>query len=135
MHVFHINDYPADPPRASIQDAHRVFPGDGVCPLEEIIAMLLSGGFQGFFSLELFNPEYWKRDALEVAVKGLAKSKAVVEAAVGQVAVAGPGPVGVLDQVCRDVLHRRMIEPDLKYPTYIHSEYGIGYRFVGKDLN
>ncbi len=30
---------------------------------------------------------------------------------------------------------RRKIEPDLKYPTYIHSEYGIGYRFVGKDLN
>ncbi|MCU0497070.1 MAG: response regulator transcription factor [Anaerolineae bacterium] len=27
---------------------------------------------------------------------------------------------------------RRKIEPDLKYPTYIHNEYGIGYRFVGK---
>jgi two-component system, OmpR family, KDP operon response regulator KdpE len=28
---------------------------------------------------------------------------------------------------------RRKIEPDLKYPTYIHNEYGIGYRFVGKE--
>jgi len=84
MHVFHINDYPADPPRESIQDAHRVFPGDGVCPLEETIAMLLRGGFEGFFSLELFNPEYWKRDALEVAREGLAKSKAVVEAALAR---------------------------------------------------
>lgn len=27
---------------------------------------------------------------------------------------------------------RRKIEPDLKYPTYIHNEYGIGYRFIGK---
>lgn len=27
---------------------------------------------------------------------------------------------------------RRKIEPDLKYPTYIHNEYGIGYRFVGE---
>jgi len=27
---------------------------------------------------------------------------------------------------------RRKIEPDIKYPTYIHNEYGIGYRFVGK---
>ncbi|MBC8099049.1 MAG: response regulator transcription factor [Armatimonadetes bacterium] len=27
---------------------------------------------------------------------------------------------------------RRKIEPDLRYPTYIHNEYGIGYRFVGK---
>ncbi len=27
---------------------------------------------------------------------------------------------------------RRKIEPDIKYPTYIHNEYGVGYRFVGK---
>lgn len=26
---------------------------------------------------------------------------------------------------------RRKIEPDPKNPTYIHNEYGIGYRFVG----
>lgn len=25
---------------------------------------------------------------------------------------------------------RRKIEPDAKNPTYIHNEYGIGYRFV-----
>lgn len=28
---------------------------------------------------------------------------------------------------------RRKIEPDLKYPLYIHNEYGIGYRFVGQN--
>ena len=28
---------------------------------------------------------------------------------------------------------RRKIEPDVKTPTYIHNEYGVGYRFVGKD--
>ncbi|NWF71247.1 MAG: response regulator transcription factor [Chloroflexi bacterium] len=27
---------------------------------------------------------------------------------------------------------RRKIEPDLKNPTYIHNEYGIGYRFIGQ---
>ncbi len=27
---------------------------------------------------------------------------------------------------------RRKIEPDVKEPTYIHSEYGVGYRFVGR---
>ncbi|NJO85280.1 MAG: winged helix-turn-helix transcriptional regulator [Blastochloris sp.] len=27
---------------------------------------------------------------------------------------------------------RRKIEPDLKNPTYIQSEYGVGYRFVKK---
>ena len=41
MHVFHINDYPSDPPRESIGDEHRVYPGDGVCPLPEIIASLI----------------------------------------------------------------------------------------------
>lgn len=28
---------------------------------------------------------------------------------------------------------RRKIEPDVKNPTYIHNEYGIGYRFVGQN--
>ena len=83
MHVFHMNDYPSDPPRETIQDANRVFPGDGVCPLPEIIANLIRSGFVGVFSLELFNPEYWQRDALQVAKEGLKKSKAVVQKAHG----------------------------------------------------
>jgi len=28
---------------------------------------------------------------------------------------------------------RRKIEPDAKNPTYIHNEYGVGYRFVGRN--
>ncbi|WP_149499075.1 sugar phosphate isomerase/epimerase family protein [Roseiconus lacunae] len=78
MHCFHINDYPADPPRESISDQHRVFPGDGVCPLPSIIRSLVDNGFRGTFSLELFNRDYWKRDALAVAREGLEKSRAVV---------------------------------------------------------
>ncbi len=81
MHCFHMNDYPADPPLAEIGDKHRVFPGDGVCELPKIIRGLLDRGFQGAFSLELFNQDYWKRDALEVCKEGLQKSKAVVAAA------------------------------------------------------
>jgi two-component system, OmpR family, KDP operon response regulator KdpE len=30
---------------------------------------------------------------------------------------------------------RRKIEPDIKYPLYIHNEYGIGYRFVGQNAD
>lgn len=81
MHCFHMNDYPADPPLSEIGDKHRVFPGDGICPLPTIIRQLIHNGFAGAFSLELFNPEYWKRDALEVAIEGLQKSKDVVQAA------------------------------------------------------
>ncbi len=58
-----------------------MFPGDGDCPLPQIIRGLLDNGFDGTFSLELFNPEYWKRDAAEVAKEGLLKSRQVVQAA------------------------------------------------------
>ncbi|MEM9701078.1 MAG: sugar phosphate isomerase/epimerase, partial [Planctomycetota bacterium] len=37
-------------------------------------------GFAGTLSLELFNPELWKRDPSEVAAEGLAKMKAVAGA-------------------------------------------------------
>jgi 2-keto-myo-inositol isomerase len=84
MHCFHINDYPADPPRERISDKDRVFPGDGVCPLPSIVSGLIENGFRGTFSLELFNPEYWKRDVMEVAREGLAKSKSVVGQALEQ---------------------------------------------------
>lgn len=77
MHVFHINDYP-DMPRETIGDKHRVYPGDGVCDLPEIIGELIDAGFAGCFSLELFNREYWKQEALTVAKTGLEKMKAVV---------------------------------------------------------
>ncbi|QDS94754.1 Inosose isomerase [Roseimaritima multifibrata] len=77
MHVFHINDYPADPPRETIADKDRIYPGDGVCPLKTLIPHLLDNGFQGYFSLELFNPQYWQEDALSVARTGLAKMKSV----------------------------------------------------------
>lgn len=83
MHCFHINDYPGQPGIDKISDKDRVFPGDGVCPLPQLIAQLISYGFNGTFSLELFNPEYWKRDALEVASEGLNKCRAVAQAALG----------------------------------------------------
>src|SRR5437763_6157445 len=65
--VFHFNDYPADPPRATITDAQRVYPGDGVAPLRALVRSLRDIGYRGMLSLELFNREYWKQDALEVA--------------------------------------------------------------------
>ncbi len=76
--VFHMNDYPADPPREKINDAQRVYPGDGVAPLDQILRTLHRIGFCGMLSLELFNRSYWEQDALEVAKTGLAKMKAAV---------------------------------------------------------
>ena len=81
MHVFHMNDYPADPPRDKIGDAQRVYPGDGVAPLGEILQTLRDTGFRGMLSLELFSREYWQQDPLLVAKKGLEKMQAAVDKA------------------------------------------------------
>ena len=82
MHVLHMNDYPAEPPREKITDAMRVYPGDGVAPLRDILHTLRDIGFTGHLSLELFNESYWKQhDALTVAETGLKKMREVVRKA------------------------------------------------------
>jgi sugar phosphate isomerase/epimerase len=78
VHVFHINDYPANPPRESIADRDRVYPGDGVAPLSEVLRTLRDTGFDGYLSIELFNETYWKQDPLEVARTALKKMQAAV---------------------------------------------------------
>jgi len=83
MHVIHMNDYPADPPRDTITDAHRVYPGDGVAPLGTILRTLRDIGFRGMLSLELFNRDYWKEPPLAVAQAGLDKMQSAVKQALG----------------------------------------------------
>ena len=80
MHVFHLNDYPANPPRATINDADRVYPGDGIAPLGRLFRDLNAMGFRGMLSIELFNKAYYARDALTVLQTALGKLRAVVKA-------------------------------------------------------
>jgi 2-keto-myo-inositol isomerase len=77
--IFHVNDYPKIA-RDKINDADRVYPGDGIAPLKEVFAALRKSGYAGYVSLELFNRDYWKQDPNEVAKTGLAKTKAVAQA-------------------------------------------------------
>jgi 2-keto-myo-inositol isomerase len=76
--VFHMNDYPASKPRERQDDSDRVYPGDGVAPLDQIIHDLNKMGGIKVLSLELFNRGYWKEDPLAVAKRGLAKMKSLV---------------------------------------------------------
>ncbi|MEX2215290.1 MAG: TIM barrel protein [Phycisphaeraceae bacterium] len=76
--VFHMNDYPADPPREKISDADRVYCGDGIAPLTDILRGLMRNHSSAVLSLELFNKTYYQHDALEVAKTGLEKMKASV---------------------------------------------------------
>ena len=81
MHNFHLNDYPANPPRATIKDENRVFPGDGIAPLTQLFRDLNAIGYRGALSIELFNRQYWSQDPLEIARIGLQKLRAAVRAA------------------------------------------------------
>ena len=78
--MFHVNDYPAEPPREQQQDRHRVYCGDGVAPLPMIFRTLRDIGYEGSLSFEVFNPEYWAtNDPLLVAKTALEKLNAVLK--------------------------------------------------------
>ena len=79
--VFHMNDYPAEPPRETITDRDRIYPGDGIAPLTQILRDLHANGSRAVLSLELFNPTYWQQDPLTVAKTGLAKMQDAVHKA------------------------------------------------------
>jgi sugar phosphate isomerase/epimerase len=77
----HMNDYPADPPVATIEDAHRIYPGDGIAPLSKLFRELRDIGYTGMLSLELFSKALYAQDPLEVATTGLQKTRAAVQKA------------------------------------------------------
>jgi sugar phosphate isomerase/epimerase len=77
--ILHVNDYPAKD-RKTITDADRVYPGEGVAPLKDLFRDLRAIGYRGMLSLEVFNRDYWRQDALAVAVTGLEKLRATVRA-------------------------------------------------------
>jgi len=78
--MFHVNDYPAEPPREQQEDRHRIYCGDGIAPLPMIFRTLRDIGYEGSLSFEVFNPEYWAtNDPLLVAKTALEKLNAVLK--------------------------------------------------------
>ncbi|MCA8989579.1 MAG: sugar phosphate isomerase/epimerase, partial [Planctomycetaceae bacterium] len=75
MNIFHVNDYPAEPPREQTRDSDRVYPGDGIAPLNLVFQSLRDVGFQGALSLELFNETYYQQPTQTVIKTGLQKMK------------------------------------------------------------
>ena len=70
IYILHINDAEGLP-RSDLQDAHRLYPGEGVIPLKEIFSRLKEIHYDGPVSIEMFRPEYWIQPAEEVARKGM----------------------------------------------------------------
>jgi 2-keto-myo-inositol isomerase len=67
--LVHLNDAP-DKPLRRIEDEDRVLPGEGVIQLKALIAGLKARGYTGPWSLETFNPGYWKQDPETIARRG-----------------------------------------------------------------
>ncbi|MDB5155702.1 MAG: sugar phosphate isomerase/epimerase [Mucilaginibacter sp.] len=79
IEVFHINDYPAGIAPEKISEPDRIYPGDGVAPLRQILRTIKNPDKPVVISLEVFNESYYKQDALLVAKTGLDKMKALTE--------------------------------------------------------
>lgn len=78
--IFHMNDFTNQIPREKQDDKDRVYPGDGVAPMKQILTDLKKMRGSKILSLELFNREYWAQDPLLVAKTGLSKMKKLAEA-------------------------------------------------------
>jgi 2-keto-myo-inositol isomerase len=78
LFIFHINDA-EDLPRHRLEDRHRLLPGLGILPLREIISALKRVGYNRVASVEIFRPEYWERDPLELARDAHAAAASIIE--------------------------------------------------------
>ena len=81
LHLMHLNDYPQAADPSTLNDGNRIYPGDGVAPLGQILRDLRDSGFRGFLSLELFNKEYWARSADDNLKTAMEKIRATVRSA------------------------------------------------------
>ena len=77
--ISHFNDAPPSPPREQQHDSDRVWPGEGHLDLRHYLDLLISTGYNGWLSLELFREDLWAHDPREVARTGYAKMREVVE--------------------------------------------------------
>ena len=78
--ILHMNDYPATLSADVITDADRIYPGDGIAPIKQILKTLKRHDKPLILSAELFNAAYYKQDALTVAKTCLEKMKKITEA-------------------------------------------------------
>jgi sugar phosphate isomerase/epimerase len=81
LHVIHLNDYPQAADASTLNDGNRIYPGDGVAPLRQILRVLRDNGFRGYLSLELFNRDYWAKSADENLKTAMEKIRGTVRSA------------------------------------------------------
>ena len=77
--VFHINDA-EDRPMAELNDSHRLLPGLGILPLRAMLAAFNRIAYDKVASIEIFRPEYWEMDPLQLARDAHAATRKVIDA-------------------------------------------------------
>ncbi|MDG1139910.1 MAG: sugar phosphate isomerase/epimerase [Opitutales bacterium] len=83
--IFQFSDCPAGvKPHARHDDKIRVLPGDGVLPLVETLRILRKIDYKGPLSLELYNPEYHKRDPKVFLEEAIRKTVSVAQKGSGE---------------------------------------------------
>jgi 2-keto-myo-inositol isomerase len=63
----HLDDMADKPGDLSDCNADRVLPGEGVLDLPALVAVLEEHGYDGFFSIEMFNEDLWRLPVAEAA--------------------------------------------------------------------
>ena len=69
LFVFHINDC-EDLPLGILDHCHRLMPGLGVIPVQDVADAVKAEGYDGPARPEVFHPEYWAMDADAVFAMG-----------------------------------------------------------------
>ncbi len=67
-------------PRELATDADRILPGEGDFELAALLRQLRATGYDGWVSLELFNPTLWQIPASQVAELGFRALRRLLEA-------------------------------------------------------
>jgi 2-keto-myo-inositol isomerase len=64
--LVHANDVPAKDP-ATLTDSDRLWPGEGILPLDDYFEVLRDLRYDGPVSVEVFNEDYWRMDPEAIA--------------------------------------------------------------------
>jgi 2-keto-myo-inositol isomerase len=78
LFVVHLDDAEDHPP-SQLTDANRLLPGDGVIPLRDLVRRLETLGYEGPYTIELFRPEYYEWNPVELAKEALHRMERLFE--------------------------------------------------------
>ena len=59
--------------------ADRLFPGDGVIPIQPLVNALIARGYEGWWTVELFNLDYAAAPAEVIAARAAASAGALFQ--------------------------------------------------------